>query len=155
MPENPNSENTWKRALVKAGFWIRICLACCLFCSIKACAHQKIQISNYNPPISSSHYGIREIAEQQLIDTAECNKQWMKGGNHDLHLTHDVVELVFGHSGEARRHSVAGNLLSRHSFLHSPDPEDFHGAGERLRKFPNSDLYLGIVSDLFYSRSLM
>ena len=32
----------------------------------------------------------------------------------NLHLRHDVIELVFGHSSKIRRYAIAGDLLSRH-----------------------------------------
>ena len=41
----------------------------------------------------------------------------------NLHLRHDVIELVFGHSSKIRRYAIAGDLLSRHWHLREEQKE--------------------------------
>lgn len=80
-----------------------------------------------------------------MPELSGTNKHCMTEGNQNLHLTHDVVELVFRHPGEARWNSVAGNLLSRHSFLHNPTTKLFQRTSEPVKELPNTDVYLGLV----------
>lgn len=117
---------TWNRALVKAGFCMSICLACCWFCSISVCKWYKRKQYKFCKNIwhafldkNKKEIKLNKLRKSQCeaSETTEGKGEKTRKSKEKgtcLHLRHDIIKLAFGHSSHTRGQTFTGDLLPCH-----------------------------------------